>query len=79
MSYCEKYYHLPNSLVLNLDGTHGERPMYSVDDVITPNPVSMADSPKWVHNAIPRGQLGYLPHGHLIVSPFGIKRIYRTD
>lgn len=79
MYYCSKYYHLPHSLVLNLSGSDSLRPVYAVDDVITPNPVSMADSPKWVHNSIPRGQPGYLPHGFLLVSPFSIKRVYRTD
>lgn len=77
MYYASKYYHHPSALVLNLSGSDSLNPVYAVDDVVTPHPVSMADSPKWVHNPIPRGQLGYRPHGYLIVSPFGVKRVYK--
>lgn len=75
VSHC--YYNPDRDLVLNLAGSDSLRPMYAVGDCLTPNPISMHESPLWIHNTIPPGQLGYRPHGYKIVSPFGIKYVYR--
>lgn len=76
--HSECYYNPDRQFTLNLNGSDGP-PAYAIvpGNIVTPRPVSMRDSPLWVKNTIPRGQLGYLPQGHRIVSPFGIKYVYR--
>ena len=77
MEYCSKYYYHPDrSFVLDLSGT-GRMYVVVPDDVMTPEPISVRDSPKWVHNPIPRGQIGYLPDGYILVSPFRVRRVYK--
>ncbi len=74
-SHC--YYNPDRQLCLNLAGSDSLRPVYAIGDILTPNPISMHDSPRWIQNTIPPGQIGYRPEGYMIVSPFGIKYIYR--
>jgi len=72
------YYNPDRQILLNLNGSD-ERPCYAIvpGEIVTANPISMHDSPLWIRNRIPRGQMGYLPQGFRIVSPFGIKYVYR--
>ena len=79
MPWLEECAYNPDRRVLiNLNGSYGP-PAYAIlgTDIVTPRPINMKESPKWVRNTIPKGQLGYLPEGHRIVSPFGIKYVYR--
>ena len=74
LPYC--YYNPDRQLAIKLNGPF-DPPKYAIGDIVTPRPVSMHDSPLWVKNSFPKGHLGYLPHGYRIVSPFGIKYVYR--
>ena len=72
------FYNPNKQIALNLSGSDAATPTYAIipGDYITPNPISMADSPIWIYSPTKPGELGYKPTGTRIVSPFGIKYIY---